>query len=268
MSFFVSRPVAFFQAEPCYQLTNPVPMGQAHVRRGDFPQNSSSEDSAKMVLPWALGPVERLRQEAGRLNRCAWAKSELGAVYHDQEWGVPIHDDRLLFEFLVLEGAQAGLSWETILRKRERYRSVFDGFDPARVARYGEEKLRELLEDPGIVRNRAKVSAAVENARRFLEVQEAFGTFEGYLWAFVGGEPKQNRWGSAEEVPARTSESDSLSKDLKARGFRFVGSTICYAFMQAVGLVNDHTVDCFRHQETQRLPRRLRSTDSRPAESR
>ncbi|MBI5445823.1 MAG: DNA-3-methyladenine glycosylase I [Deltaproteobacteria bacterium] len=191
------------------------------------------------------------------ITRCAWARSELSVAYHDGEWGVPVHDDRLLFEFLVLEGAQAGLSWETILRKRPRYRLAFEGFDPERVARYGEGKIAELLSDPGLVRNRLKISSAVENARRFLEVQAAFGSFDAYLWSFVGNRPRQNRWASLPEVPARTAESDALSKDLRARGFRFVGSTICYAFMQAVGLVNDHAVDCFRWEEVHRLSRPL-----------
>lgn len=183
------------------------------------------------------------------MERCPWATSELSVRYHDTEWGVPAHDDRVLFEFLILEGAQAGLSWDTILRKRERYRAVFDGFDPEKVARYGARKCASLLADPGIVRNRLKIASAVGNARAFLQVQEGFGSFDAYLWRFVGGEPRTNRWRSRAQVPARTPESDAMSKDLKRRGFRFVGSTICYAYMQATGMVNDHLVGCFRHRE-------------------
>jgi DNA-3-methyladenine glycosylase I len=179
--------------------------------------------------------------------RCAWARTELGIPYHDTEWGVPVHDDRTLFEFLVLEGAQAGLSWETILRKRARYREVFADFDPARVARYTEARIARLLRDPGIVRNRLKVRSTVTNARAFLVVQRELGSFDAYVWRFVGGRPKVNRWSTLAEIPARTAESDALSKDLRARGFGFVGSTICYAFMQAVGMVNDHTIECFRY---------------------
>jgi len=179
--------------------------------------------------------------------RCAWAKGDLYIQYHDREWGVPVHEDRRLFEFLILEGAQAGLSWLTILKKRERYRRVFDQFDAAKVARYGPRKLRALLADPGIVRNRPKLESAVQNARAFLAVQNEFGTFDRYVWRFVGDEPLRNRWKSLKEVPARTRESDALSRDLLQRGFKFVGSTICYAFMQAVGMVNDHTRNCFRY---------------------
>jgi DNA-3-methyladenine glycosylase I len=181
------------------------------------------------------------------LPRCAWARGELYLEYHDREWGVPVHDDRRLFEFLILEGAQAGLSWLTILKKREHYRQVFDQFDPAKIARYGPRKLRTLLADPGIVRNRLKLESAVQNAKAFLAVQREFGTFDRYVWRFVGGEPLRNRWKSLKEVPARTRESDALSRDLLQRGFKFVGSTICYAFMQAVGMVNDHTRNCFRY---------------------
>lgn len=183
------------------------------------------------------------------LTRCPWAKGEQYVAYHDREWGVPIHDDRLLFEFLILEGAQAGLSWETILKKRENYRAAFDRFDPALVAKYGKKKQESLLANPGIVRNRLKIQSAILNAKAFLDVQQEFGAFDAYLWPFVGGEPMQNHWSAINEVPARTAESDLLSKDLKQRGFKFVGSTICYAFMQAVGMVNDHLVDCFRHAE-------------------
>jgi DNA-3-methyladenine glycosylase I len=179
--------------------------------------------------------------------RCPWAKNDINIPYHDREWGVPVHDDRLLFEFLVLEGAQAGLSWDTILRKRERFREAFAGFDPDRVARYDKRKVQVLLKDPGIVRNRLKIEAAIANARAFLDVQEQFGSFDRYIWQFVDGRPKQNAWKTLKQVPASTRESDAMSKDLKQRGFRFVGSTICYAHMQATGMVNDHLVSCFRY---------------------
>jgi len=169
--------------------------------------------------------------------------------YHDREWGVPLHDDRALFEFLVLEGAQAGLSWDTILKKRENYRRAFDDFDPAPIARYGEEDVQRLLADPGIVRNRLKIRATIVNAQKLLQVQEEFGSFDGYIWQFVDGRVVKNAFGSHSEIPARTAESDAISKELRRRGFKFVGSTICYAFMQAVGLVNDHTIDCFRYHE-------------------
>jgi DNA-3-methyladenine glycosylase I len=182
------------------------------------------------------------------MNRCAWVgNNPLMTEYHDSEWGVPVHDDQKLFEFLILEGAQAGLTWQTILNKRENYRKAFDGFDPAKVAAYTEDDVARLLADPGIVRNRLKVRAAIGNARAFLEVQREFGLFDRYLWQFVGGQPIKNASRSLSEIPAKTTESDALSKDLLKRGFKFVGSTICYAFMQAVGMVNDHTVDCFRY---------------------
>jgi len=187
------------------------------------------------------------RTPANQPQRCAWATTPLGIVYHDREWGVPVHDDRTFFEFLTLEGAQAGLSWETILKKREAYREAFAGFDPARVARFSPAKLERLLQNPGIVRNRLKVLSAVTNAKAFLAVQREFGSFDTYVWRFVGGAARVNGWGVFKQVPARTAESDALSRDLLARGFKFVGSTICYAFMQAVGMVNDHTVDCFRY---------------------
>jgi len=183
-----------------------------------------------------------------RLIRCQWAKKELNVSYHDEEWGVPVHDERTWFEFLILEGAQAGLSWDTILRKRARYREVFDEFDAEKVARYDTRKVRALLGDAGIIRNRLKIAAAIGNARAFLKVQEEFGTFDAYIWKFVGGRPKQNAWKAHERLPAKTVESDALSKDLQKRGFRFVGSTICYALMQATGLVNDHLVSCFRYK--------------------
>jgi DNA-3-methyladenine glycosylase I len=181
--------------------------------------------------------------------RCRWAVSELMTRYHDEEWGVPVHDDRRLFEFLILEGAQAGLSWETILKKRKNYRAAFDGFDYATIARYNARRVRQLLSNPGIIRNRLKIAAAVSNAAAFLKVQQEFGSFDVYIWRFVGGEPRQNTWRTSKRLPARTAQSDAMSKDLARRGFKFVGSTICYAFMQAVGMVNDHAVKCFRYKE-------------------
>lgn len=186
-------------------------------------------------------------------TRCTWPGNDaLYCAYHDNEWGVPLHDDRALFEFLILEGAQAGLSWITILKKRDNYRTAFDAFDATRVARYDANQIESLLQNPGIVRNRLKVAAAVVNAQRFLEVQTEFGSFDAFIWRFVGGEPIQNTWRYHAEVPTRSAESDAMSKELKRRGFKFVGSTICYAFMQATGMVNDHTIDCFRHKELQR----------------
>src|SRR5579862_3148860 len=181
------------------------------------------------------------------LVRCGWASGDRMIRYHDEEWGVPLHDDRALFEFLILEGAQAGLSWSTILNKRENYRRAFDGFDAKRIAEYDGKKIKALLQDPGIVRNRLKINSAVENAKAFLQVQEEFGSFDKYNWQFVQGEPRVNGPRTLKHVPARTPESDAMSKDLKRRGFKFVGSTICYAFMQAVGMVNDHVVTCFRY---------------------
>ena len=178
-------------------------------------------------------------------------RDPLYLAYHDEEWGVPVHDDRLLFEFLVLEGAQAGLSWLTILRKREGYRQAFAGFDPATVAAFGPADVERLLADPGIVRNRLKIESAIDNARAFLRVQEEFGSFDAYVWGFVGGETIQNEWRTMAEIPAKTPEAERMSADLKKRGFRFVGPTICYAHMQATGMVNDHTVDCFRYPELQ-----------------
>jgi len=182
-------------------------------------------------------------------TRCAWSRDELMTPYHDNEWGVPLHDDRALFELLILEGAQAGLSWSTILRKRENYRAAFDGFDARKIARYGERKQAALMDDAGIVRNRLKIAATIDNAAAFLQTQDEFGSFDAYIWTFVDGKPVRNRWRKMEDVPARTSQSDAMSKDLARRGFRFVGSTICYAFMQATGMVNDHLVSCFRHKE-------------------
>jgi DNA-3-methyladenine glycosylase I len=178
--------------------------------------------------------------------RCAWVSNELSIRYHDEEWGVPTHHDRKLFEFLMLEGAQAGLSWDTILKKRENYRAAFDGFDPVKVASYDRRKVQTLLRDPGIVRNRLKIASTIKNAQAFLKLQEEFGSFDRYIWQFVGGKPKQNSLRFPKQIPASTPESDAMSKDLKKRGFTFVGSTICYAFMQAMGMVNDHMTDCFR----------------------
>jgi DNA-3-methyladenine glycosylase I len=182
-------------------------------------------------------------------ERCGWAREGPMIAYHDEEWGVPLHDDRALFEFLVLEGAQAGLSWSTILNKRDNYRKAFDRFDARKIARYDESRVAALLENPGIVRNRLKVQAAVRNANAYLSVQKEFGSFDAYIWQFVNGKPLRNRWRSTAEVPARTDRSDAMSKDLIRRGFTFAGSTICYAFMQATGMVNDHVLGCFRHAE-------------------
>ena len=191
--------------------------------------------------------MESMRKEK---PRCAWSTSDpLYTLYHDSIWGVPLHNDRLLFEMLILEGAQAGLSWITVLKKRENYRRAFDNFDAKKIARYNTNKIRLLLKNEGIIRNRMKIEAAISNARAFLEVRSEFGTFDKYIWQFVGGAPIKNRWKSLKEIPAMTSESEAMSKDLKKRGFRFVGSTICYAFMQATGMVNDHVVECFRYRE-------------------
>ncbi len=190
------------------------------------------------------------------MPRCSWATTEPSITYHDEEWGVPVHDDRLLFEFLILEGAQAGLSWITILKKRENYRKAFANFSAEKIARYGARDVRRLLANPGIVRNRLKIAATIGNAQAFLEVREELGSFDRYLWTFVGGTPKQNRWRTLAQVPARTAESDAISRDLLRRGFKFVGSTICYAFMQATGMVNDHLVTCPRHAELSRVSSR------------
>jgi DNA-3-methyladenine glycosylase I len=193
-------------------------------------------------------------------TRCPWAEmNALQRAYHDREWGVPVHDDRPLFEFLILEGAQAGLSWDTILKKRENYRRAFAGFDARRVARFGRRERTALLTDEGIVRNRLKIDAAISNAARFLEVQREFGSFARYVWQFVGGRPKQNRWTRASDVPAATPEASAMSRDLCRRGFRFVGPTICYAFMQATGMVNDHLTGCFRHDQVRRAQRDMRT---------
>ena len=182
-------------------------------------------------------------------QRCHWATGELMILYHDEEWGVPLHDDRALFEFLILEGAQAGLSWRTILAKRENYQRAFDRFDARKIARYDAPKIAKLMEDAGIVRNRLKIGAAVKNAKAFLEAQKEFGTFDSYIWQFVGGKPLRKQLAKGQHAPSRTAESDAMSKDLQKRGFTFVGSTICYAFMQAVGMVNDHDCGCFRRKQ-------------------
>jgi len=193
--------------------------------------------------------VDKTRRQK-LMIRCGWVGDDpLMIKYHDREWGVPVHDDLRLFEFLILEGAQAGLSWSTILKKRENYRQAFDGFDPEKVAKYGKEDIETLLKDSGIIRNRRKIEAAVANAKAFLEIQKEFGSFDKYIWSFVGGKAIQNRWNELDDVPSKTNESSHMSEDLKRRGFKFVGPTICYAFMQAVGMANDHTTNCFRHAE-------------------
>jgi DNA-3-methyladenine glycosylase I len=194
-----------------------------------------------------LAPQMKAPRKSGSVVRCSWPSNELSILYHDHEWGVPQHDDRVLFEFLILEGAQAGLSWDTILQKRESYRAAFDGFDLKKIARYDRRKTQSLLRDAGIVRNRLKIASAIQNAKAFLAVQKEFGSFDRYIWQFVGGKPRVNAWRLGKKIPARTSESDAMSRDLKKRGFNFVGSTICYAFMQATGIVNDHAVECFRY---------------------
>ena len=194
------------------------------------------------------------------MPRCPWATTEPAINYHDEEWGVPVHDDRVLFEFLILEGAQAGLSWNTILKKRENYRKAFYGFRPEKIARYGKRDVKRLLGNDGIVRNRLKIAATIENAKRFLAVREEFGTFDAYLWSFVGGKPIQNRWRIMAAVPAQSAESDAMSRDLLRRGFKFVGSTICYALVQATGMVNDHLVTCPRYAEVGGAQRRRRKS--------
>ena len=193
------------------------------------------------------------------MNRCLWARNPLAIEYHDTEWGVPVHVDRLWFEFIILEGAQAGLSWDTILRKRERYRQVFARFNPRRVAKFTGADTRRLLADPGIVRNRLKIAATIQNAKAFLAVQKEFGSFDAYIWQFIGGQPLNPRRQTMSDLPTRTAESDALSKDLKKRGFKFVGTTICYAFMQATGLVNDHLTNCFRHRQVASRPAKSRA---------
>lgn len=190
------------------------------------------------------------------MNRCTWATSEAMIGYHDDEWGTPLHDERALFEFLILEGAQAGLSWETVLKKRDNYRAAFDNFDAEKVARYGARKVKQLLANAGIIRNRLKVASAIQNAQATLDIRDEFGSFDAYIWQFTDGKPITNRWQTVDQIPAHTDRSDTLSKDLKGRGFNFVGSTICYAFMQAVGMVNDHLVSCPRHAACARLAKR------------
>jgi DNA-3-methyladenine glycosylase I len=206
----------------------------------------------------ALSRPPAIAPPGDSFTRCRWATSPLNIPYHDEEWGVPVHDERTWFEFLTLEGAQAGLSWDTVLKKRARYREVFDNFDPAKVARYDARKIRQLLADPGIIRNKLKIESTIGNARALLKVQQEFGSFDAYIWRFVGGQPKQNTWKARAKLPARSAESDALSKDLIHRGFRFVGSTICYALMQATGMVNDHMVGCFRYAELANAPGRER----------
>jgi DNA-3-methyladenine glycosylase I len=190
-----------------------------------------------------------MKPKSSDLIRCSWPSNPLSIRYHDEEWGLPQHDDQVLFEFLILEGAQAGLSWDTVLQKRENYSAAFDGFNPQRIARYDSRKRQNLLRNPGIIRNRLKIASAVANAKAYLAIQKELGSFDSYIWQFVGGKPQVNKWRSTQRVPARTKESDAMSKDLKRRGFNFVGSTICYAFMQAVGMVNDHSVECFRYKQ-------------------
>ncbi len=213
------------------------------------PWAARCEDRAKLANPL-------MKTNASDLIRCNWARNPLSIRYHDEEWGLPQHDDRALFEFLILEGAQAGLSWDTILKKRENYLVAFDGFHPERIARYDRCKVDRLLRNPGIIRNRLKIASAVQNAKAFLSIQKEFGSFDRYIWQFVSGKPRVNAWRSTQQVPARTPESDAMSKDLKKRGFNFVGSTICYAFMQAVGMVNDHSAKCFRYREISQIRRR------------
>jgi DNA-3-methyladenine glycosylase I len=202
-----------------------------------------------------------MNSRSATLTRCPWASNDLSIRYHDEEWGLPTHDDAKLFEFLILEGAQAGLSWDTILKKRENYRAAFSNFDARKIARYDKRKLQSLMNDAGIIRNRLKIASAVANAKAFLQVQVEFGSFDAYIWQFANGSPIVNSWRSAKQVPASTPESDAMSKDLKKRGFSFVGTTICYAFMQAVGIVNDHLTSCFRYFQLR--PRKLQRTRSK-----
>jgi DNA-3-methyladenine glycosylase I len=222
-----------------------------NIRRAGGLAAPISQNAEIVIVPAVSGGTAAAKD----VTRCGWARSPLMIDYHDREWGVPVHDDRVFFEFLTLEGAQAGLSWEIILRKREAYREAFDDFDPVRVARFTTARVEKLLKNEGIVRNRLKVDSTVRNAKAFLALQKEFGSFDAYVWRFVRGTPLVEHRSSMKEVPARTEESDALSKDLLARGFKFVGSTICYAFMQATGLVNDHTVACFRYRSA---PRRTR----------
>ena len=226
------------------------------IEYGTVNENAESVSRQRKIAKKKTPRAGKRASDIGR-KRCAWAGDDPAYIrYHDEEWGVPVHDDRTLFEFLILEGAQAGLSWITILRKRDAYRAAFDNFDPKRVARYDRRRIARLLRDPGIVRNRLKIESTVTNARAFIEVQREFGRFADYLWRFVGGRPRINRWRSLKQVPSRTRESDALSDDLRRRGFRFVGSTICYAYMQAVGLVSDHTASCFLRRRPRSRARR------------
>jgi DNA-3-methyladenine glycosylase I len=224
------------------------------IEKPAMTKTKSKKTKTTKVKPTKTKPTKTSLSESDSTGpvRCRWASSEVNIPYHDEEWGVPLHDDRRLFELLILEGAQAGLSWDTVLKKRARYREVFDGFDPEMVAQYDKRKVKGLLADPGIIRNRLKVAAAIDNAKAFLAVQKEFGSFDAYVWRFVGGKPVRNAWKAHSGLPAKTKESDALSKDLQGRGFRFVGSTICYAFMQATGMVNDHIVGCFRYEEVGR----------------
>jgi DNA-3-methyladenine glycosylase I len=240
---FVCAPVA---AHHSHAAPNRVRAGAKPSQFGQPPLRASANNSPIACASLASKKKRESRTMTDTVKRCAWAGTTkpLMIEYHDKEWGRPVHDDRTLFEFLILEGAQAGLSWETILNKRENYRKAFNNFDARKIARYNKAKEKTLLKNPGIVRNRLKVSSAVSNAQAFLAVQKEFGSFDKYIWQFVGGEPRRNALKSQKEIQARTVESDAMSKDLKKRGFRFVGTTICYAFMQAVGMVNDHMADC------------------------
>jgi len=220
------------------------------------PGRSPALSEVEGTRPGRTSSAVSMKPKSPNLIRCSWASNPLSIRYHDEEWGRPQHDDRILFEFLLLEGAQAGLSWDTILQKRENYRAAFDGFDPERIAHYDRRKMQSLLRNPGIIRNRLKIASAAQNAKAFLSVQKEFGSFDHYIWQFTGGKPRLNAWRSNQQVPAHTAESDAMSKDLKKRGFNFVGSTICYAFMQAVGIVNDHRVDCFRYARLSQAGRR------------
>jgi DNA-3-methyladenine glycosylase I len=237
-----------FPARPPLGLATAWPVWPTYNHDSADAMPASTRSSRRVSVRAAASPLVR--------RRCGWARDPLDVQYHDREWGVPVRDDRRLFEFLILEGAQAGLSWSTILRKRQNYRRALAGFDPRRVARFGPRDVRRLLADDGIVRHRGKIEAAIRNARAFLAVQAEHGSFASYLWRFVEGRPRQNRWRAMRAVPAETEVSRALSADLRRRGFAFVGPTICYAFMQAVGLVNDHTQDCFRHRAVARLAAR------------
>jgi DNA-3-methyladenine glycosylase I len=223
-----------------------LPLPHAANRLREHGRDNSIARLSNLAFCYAFVPRSMTRKRESTEKRCHWAQSPLMAEYHDKEWGVPLHDDRRLFEFLILEGAQAGLSWEIVLNKRENYRKAFDGFHAAKIAKYNKRKVRELLANPGIVRNRLKIAATISNAQLFLAVQKEFGSFDHYIWQFVHGRPRRNSWRARQRVPASTRESDAMSKDLKRRGFRFVGSTICYAFMQATGMVNDHARNCAR----------------------